>query len=99
MAKLASVKVRLNRAFKELKGLGAPVSWRDGDDKEHFNVSLEGLTREEAKANPDYDDLVTWGSYYDGMYLNPLLDYVAEKQCLYIEWEDPGGLLVCNARW
>ena len=59
-----------------------------------FLISLEGLNDAAAKKIPAYNDMIVWGSYYDGMYVSETLVRIVEKHNCFIEWANPGCLSV-----
>ena len=82
------------KAFDELKALGAPVLDRGGDnDGGHFIISGEDNSNE------------IWADYYkefggpglDDFGVNLKINAILEKHGLFAEWYNPGFLVVHTA--
>jgi hypothetical protein len=86
------MKPAAQKAFNELKKIGAPVI--DRNDEGHFIISAE-----------DNTDEVIWADYYDGNQMSYCDDFgvnkkitaILDKHGLFAEWVNPGFLSVHTA--
>jgi hypothetical protein len=83
---------RAERAFQELKQIGAPVN--------HFGQGWGGRALFSISGEQNYDE--TWADYYDEFDIgefgvNSKIVAVLDKHGLYAEWQNPGVLDVYSA--
>lgn len=77
------MKSQYQKAFAELKGLGAPV-YEHADDDGNFSISAE-------EGNSD-----EWLDYWS-QYENPVLTGILKQHGLFFEWVNPGRVAVYEA--